>query len=88
SFLIDLDLAVRTDRLGASGARGKTGTLAFMAIDALRGEPHTFMADLESFFWVLFWLCTNFKGPNQPRTDYKPYDKWNYEDMDTLARIK
>jgi hypothetical protein len=33
-------------------------------------------------------LCTNFKGPNQPRTDYKPYDKWNYEDMDTLARIK
>ncbi|KAH8743965.1 hypothetical protein F5883DRAFT_440390 [Diaporthe sp. PMI_573] len=53
SFLIDLDLAVRTDRLGASGARGKTGTLAFMAIDALRGEPHTFMADLESFFWVL-----------------------------------
>ena len=42
SFLIDLDLAVREQRQGASGARGKTGTRAFMAIGALLGEQHSF----------------------------------------------
>ncbi|PHH58539.1 hypothetical protein CDD81_5432 [Ophiocordyceps australis] len=34
-FLIDLDLAVKTQRAGASGAKGKTGTRAFMSIGAL-----------------------------------------------------
>jgi len=50
SFLIDLDLAIREQREGASGAKGKTGTRAFMAIGALLGEQHSFMHDLESFF--------------------------------------
>ncbi|CAH0020155.1 unnamed protein product [Clonostachys rhizophaga] len=40
AFLIDLDLAVREQREGASGAKGKTGTRAFMAIGALLGEQH------------------------------------------------
>lgn len=53
-FLIDLDLAVKTDRENASGAPSKTGTKVFMAIGALYGEDHNFMHDLESFFWVLF----------------------------------
>jgi hypothetical protein len=59
-FLIDLDLAIREDRERASGAKGKTGTRAFMAIGALLGEQHTFMHDLESFFWVLFWTCIHY----------------------------
>lgn len=50
-FLIDLDLAIKEQHLGA---KGKIGTKAFMAIGALLGEPHSFMHDLESFFWVLF----------------------------------
>lgn len=50
SFLIDLDLAVKVDRIQASGAKGITGTRAFMAIGVLMGEGHTFMDDLESFF--------------------------------------
>ncbi|KAI1839802.1 hypothetical protein JX266_013989 [Neoarthrinium moseri] len=53
SFLIDLDLAVREQRKSSSGAKGKTGTRAFMAIGALLGEQHSFMHDLESFFCVL-----------------------------------
>ncbi|KAH7007912.1 uncharacterized protein B0I36DRAFT_370622 [Microdochium trichocladiopsis] len=60
SFLIDLDLAVREQRQSASGAKGKTGTRAFMAIGALLGEQHSFMHDLESFFWVLFWICIHY----------------------------
>ncbi|KAG8412998.1 hypothetical protein J3458_022484 [Metarhizium acridum] len=48
AFLIDLDLAIREHRDEASGAMGKTGTRAFMAIGALLGEQHSFMHDLES----------------------------------------
>ena len=54
TFLIDLDLAIKDARKQASGAGNKTGTKVFMAIGALKGEQHSFMHDLESFFWVLF----------------------------------
>ena len=54
SFLIDLDLAIREPQGSAFGAKGKTGTQAFMAIGALLGEQHSFMYNLKAFFWVLF----------------------------------
>ncbi|KAK4134199.1 hypothetical protein BT67DRAFT_449773 [Trichocladium antarcticum] len=52
-------------RVSALGAKGKTGTRAFMAIGALLGEQHSFMHDLESFFWVLFWICIHCDGPGE-----------------------
>ena len=64
SFLIVLDPAIKESRENPSGAPRKTGTRAFMAIGALYGEKHTFMHDLESFFWVLFWICIHYNGPN------------------------
>ncbi len=87
SFLIDLDLAVRVQREGTSGAKGKTGTRAFMAIGALLGEQHSFMHDLESFFWVLFWICIHYDGPGK---DVGPteFDSWNYESDGKLVRSK
>jgi len=87
SFLIDLDLAIKEDREGASGAKGKTGTRAFMAIGALLGEQHSFMHDLESFFWVLFWICIHCKGPVETRI-VAQFDKWNYLDTEALAELK
>lgn len=87
SFLIDLDLAIKERREGASGARGKTGTRAFMAIGALLGEQHSFMHDLESFFWVLFWICIHYKGPGEGRAVPR-FDKWNYVDTEELAVVK
>ncbi|EEY24042.1 conserved hypothetical protein [Verticillium alfalfae VaMs.102] len=87
SFLIDLDLAIREQRDGASGARGKTGTRAFMAIGALLGEQHSFMHDLESFFWVLFWICIHYTGPDEGRVVAR-FDKWNYFDTEELATSK
>jgi serine/threonine protein kinase len=49
AFLIDLDLAIKEDREKPSGARGKTGTRAFMAIGILYDdEQHSFMHDVES----------------------------------------
>jgi hypothetical protein len=87
SFLIDLDLGIKETRREASGARGKTGTRAFMAIGALLGEQHSFMHDLESIFWVLFWICIHYGGPNQERV-VPQFDKWNYVDMEELAKLK
>ncbi|KAK0631042.1 hypothetical protein B0T17DRAFT_491021 [Bombardia bombarda] len=87
SFLIDLDLAVKEQRDGASGAKGKTGTRAFMAIGALLGEQHSFMHDLESFFWVLFWICIHYKGPDEGRAVPR-FEKWNYVDTEELAGMK
>ncbi|KAK7178371.1 serine threonine-protein kinase sgk2, partial [Paraphaeosphaeria sporulosa] len=88
AFIIDLDLAIREQREKSSGAQGKTGTRAFMAIGVLLDdENHSFMHDLESFFWVLFWICVHYTGPNQGRTVPR-FDKWNYLDAEELAGAK
>lgn len=91
-FLIDFDLGIRTGTDRASGAPGKTGTKVFMAIGALVGEPHTFMHDLESFFWVLFWICIHCdsldgKGEVKRRI-VSQYERWNYAGTEDLAFIK
>ncbi|KAI9767834.1 MAG: hypothetical protein M1839_004335 [Geoglossum umbratile] len=88
SFLIDLDLAIKENREGPSGAPSKTGTRAFMAIGALYGEEHSFMHDLESFFWVLFWICIHYTGPNGESRVVSKFEKWNYAHTDELAEIK
>lgn len=87
SFLIDLDLAVRETPEEVSGARSKTGTRAFMAIGVLLGEQHSFMHDLESIFWVLFWICIHYDGPDRPRV-VTQFDTWNYVAMGELAKVK
>lgn len=87
AFLIDLDLAIREEREHASGARGKTGTRAFMAIGLLLGEKHSFWHDLESFFWVLFWICIHYNGPNE-EVGPTDFDCWNYDDDQKLANSK
>jgi len=59
-----------------------------MAIGVLHDdEPHSFMHDLESFFWVLFWICIHYDGPGK---DVGPteFDSWNYESDDRLVASK
>jgi hypothetical protein len=88
SFLIDLDLAIRERRENPSGAPNKTGTRAFMAIKALYGEKRSFMDDMESVFWVLFWICIHYTGPNGENRVVPKFEKWNYADTEELAKIK
>ena len=88
AFLTDLDLAIKEQRDGFSGARGKTGTRAFMAIGVLLGEKHSFMHDLESFFWVLFWICIHYDEPNGIGLVVEEFDKWNYAETEELAELK
>ncbi|KAI2785780.1 hypothetical protein POX_h09539 [Penicillium oxalicum] len=87
SFPIDLDLAIKEQRVSVTGASGKTGTRAFMAIGSLLGEKHSFMHDLESFFWVFFWICIHYEGSGVGRVVGR-FDKWNYADTEELAGMK
>lgn len=86
SFLIDLDLSIKEQRDSVSGAQEKAGTRAFLAIGVLLGEQHSFMHDLKSFFWVLFWICIHYgvDGKDIGPTGFD-VDGWNYERDDELA---
>ncbi|KAA8895204.1 hypothetical protein FN846DRAFT_348490 [Sphaerosporella brunnea] len=75
-FLIDFDLAIRTDRANHAGAGLRTGTFNFMAIDILvpfhENRIHTPLHDLESFFYVLLWLCIYYTKTGQRREPETP----------------
>nr|ODN77253.1 hypothetical protein L203_06334 [Cryptococcus depauperatus CBS 7841] len=58
-----------------------------MAIGAHLGDEHSFMHDLESFFWVLFWICIYQDGPDKA-VSAAEYDEWKYKDDDMLADLK
>ncbi len=88
-FLIDLDMAVESNRLAASGAPARTGTKVFMASGVLDGEPHSFMHDLQSFFWVLFWIAIHHHGPHtRLHCNDKTLKDWQTLDPAQLARDK
>lgn len=46
------------------------------------------MHDLESFFWVLFWICINYEAPGEQAKPKTIYDAWNYIAGDALANLK
>ena len=96
-FLIDLDYAQQHH--GNSNFDNKqvnciTGTAPFMALELLlkNNRCHTWRHDLESFFYVLIWLCTD--NPNKelgswvhallepPHAKAKLVDiQWSFEDV-------
>ncbi|KAG5996137.1 hypothetical protein E4U52_007221 [Claviceps spartinae] len=80
-FLIDPDFAISTERKRPSSAQERRGTPVFMRDVLLRGDEHTFMHDLESFFWVLFWICIHYEGPG------KSIEPTRYEYWDHLSDI-
>lgn len=88
-FLIDLELAEMLSRTAApaSRAREKAGTRPFMAIGLLQGEEHSFMHDLESFFWVLYLICMYYDGPGQFNKE-QSRESWHSEDYKLVAIYK
>lgn len=59
-----------------------------MSIGALYGEKRSFRHDLESFFWVFFWICIHYAGPRGESRVIPRFEKWNYADTEELAEIK
>jgi hypothetical protein len=88
-FLIDLDLAIYVLRPAPSGAPARTGTPVFMASRVLAGQgEHSFVHDLESFFWVLFWICIHYNGPGKADKEKTAFSHWNSLTWDALAQSK
>ena len=54
-MLINLNLAIADGE--RMDGRHITGIMEFMAIDVLCGVEHIYRHDLESFFYVLLWIC-------------------------------
>lgn len=86
-FLIDLDLAkelhpLPTDQSYKPTSTGthrphRTGTLMFMAIEVLDHTcRHTYRHDLESFLYVLIYLCIGFAGDSVPASRAHLTDVW------------
>ena len=90
-MLIDLDLAKVIDS-GRSGARHQTGTMEFMAIEVLLGIDHTYRHDLESFFYVLIWLCArrgwDLCGNPKGRPKKNVLKKWYSGSFKDIAETK
>jgi len=92
-MLIDLDLA-KVLGSGRSGARHQTGTMEFMAIEVLRGIDHTYRHDLESFFYVLLWICARrtwekeFLCSADDRPKRNILTKWYTGSFDDIADAK
>ncbi|KAI0904635.1 serine/threonine-protein kinase Sgk2 [Ustulina deusta] len=91
-MLIDLDLAKVRDS-GPSGAQHQTGTMQFMAVEVLRTVDHTYRHDLESFFYVLLWMCVRqswsngFAGEERPPKE-SLLRKWEIGNFKDIARTK
>ncbi|KAL1978298.1 hypothetical protein VTN31DRAFT_1157 [Thermomyces dupontii] len=92
-MLIDLDLA---KELGSapSGARCRTGTLEFMAIEVLVNRDHSYRHDLESFLYVLLWQCGR-RGwefvnrvNERPRKPESVFTEWYCGPFQRIARSK
>jgi serine/threonine protein kinase len=91
-MLIDFDLAknLESDR---SGAQQQTGTVQFMAIQVLQNADHTYRHDLESFFYVLIWMCAcrswnNGFDHGEERPKQSSLYKWEIGELRDIAQAK
>ncbi|KEF50786.1 uncharacterized protein A1O9_13160, partial [Exophiala aquamarina CBS 119918] len=90
-MLIDSDLAKELGS-GRTGARCRTGTMEFMAIEVLLGISHTYRHDLESFFYVLIWQCARrgwkFLGNSKEQPTRSLLTKWYTGSYREIASAK
>ena len=93
-MLIDLDMAKVRDS-DPSGARQITGTIQFMAIEVMENVGHTYRHDLESFFYVLLWMCARqswsngLAGGDEQAPNKNLLDRWEKgNDFSEIARNK
>ncbi|KAG0695565.1 hypothetical protein DFH29DRAFT_1083311 [Suillus ampliporus] len=92
-ILNDYDLSSLATTQGPLGNE-RTGTVPFMALDLLSPEgqrgkvQHLYRHDLESFIWVLVWVCLRYRqGVLLPR-ETRPFDEWATTDAVTCGEKK
>ncbi|KAJ3509079.1 hypothetical protein NLJ89_g5405 [Agrocybe chaxingu] len=97
-ILIDLDMAIWTDRMeSVLGKDFRTGTRAYQSGNILHSysepfkcRPHSHLDDLESFFYVLCWICFSYLGVrNLKLPGTSPIlEDWDDEDPNRAWRAK
>ncbi|KAK3491616.1 kinase-like domain-containing protein [Neurospora crassa] len=94
-MLINLDMAAKVREDGQSPSRQPiTDTLPFMAIEVLRNMDHTYRHDLESFFYVLLWVCARqswsngVSGKDEQTPDKSFLDRWGNGHLEHIALNK
>jgi hypothetical protein len=87
AFLIDLDVATEYPLLNPEDRYARVGTKAFMSASLLsRSNPHDVVDDLESFLWVLVWLCTGYRPVYRPQKF--AFDHWDEYSPTNLGWLK
>ncbi|RMD39557.1 hypothetical protein DV735_g5570, partial [Chaetothyriales sp. CBS 134920] len=91
-MLIDLDLAKVRDS-EASGAQHQTGTMQFMVVEVLCSADHTYRHDLESFFYVLLWMCARQSWHNglageTVQQKLSGLQRWEIGSFEDIAHVK
>ncbi|KAA1076761.1 hypothetical protein PGT21_018012 [Puccinia graminis f. sp. tritici] len=83
SFLIDLDVAIAYPMdPNVQATQARIGTQLFMSINLLAQEhEHTFVDDLESFFWVLTWICIHFPAHQRKKSDITGWNRMTTKEL-------
>ena len=91
-LLNDYNLSSLASAQGRQGNE-RTGTVTFMALDLLTSEgqggeiKHLYRHDLESFIWVLVWVCLRYKDGTLLTFNH-PFDDWATKDAVTVGEKK
>ncbi|KII91911.1 hypothetical protein PLICRDRAFT_28393 [Plicaturopsis crispa FD-325 SS-3] len=89
--LVDLDSAVVRSRLTSSCRHDlRTGSYAFQSVQVLLGHlPHTYLDDLESFFYVLCSICFDYEHGGKHVPERPVFlRKWEAHDAESAALAK
>ncbi|OAV85932.1 hypothetical protein PTTG_04263 [Puccinia triticina 1-1 BBBD Race 1] len=87
AFLIDLDVAIPRSNEDPQELHARTGTKVFMSSGLLlKKHRHSFVDDLESFFWVLIWICIHYPAEERKKTGM--VRGWNQAGMKALGNMK
>lgn len=86
-FLIDLEPAGGTNKTLVYRLQdSRIGTREFMSIRLIEDERsgNSLADDMESFFWVLLWICVHYNGKGE-YSGNQNFDIWHNEIDDILA---
>ncbi|KAJ4302178.1 hypothetical protein N0V88_002314 [Collariella sp. IMI 366227] len=91
-FLIDLNTAAPQEEISVPETSTLPAGLLFKATGLLGGtEEQSFMHDLESCFWVIFWICIHHDSSAltwYDDTHFAEFQDWSSMDAETLGQAK
>ncbi|KAF8530000.1 hypothetical protein JB92DRAFT_557978 [Gautieria morchelliformis] len=77
-ILIDFDHAIRVGDTSPYSTKARIGTWRYMSGRVLEGKvPHTYLDDLESFYYVLCWILMVHTAPRVQRTPPSIASYWD-----------